>query len=135
MTDRIAIRAHQRLAEQLSEWREVIEKNADSQTREALTYAAVRAAIDRVIRDPEHAGNQRLTGDLFPVCRIKLGPKTRDRLFYIVNVEKRQARLLFLGYRREGHRKDAYEVFRKRLKRGDYDTLFREIGAKLPKAR
>jgi hypothetical protein len=71
----------------------------------------------------------RLRGELSSVRRIK---KQRLRLFFIVSTSNQAARLLFIGYRKQGHKHDAYAEFERRVRRGEFDQQFAELGIERP---
>ena len=106
------------------------------QSAEGLAYAAVKAGIARVVANPDHCGASqfRLKGGLHPVCRFKTGPSSRYRVFYIFSLELETSIVLYIGFRRAGDKRDAYADFESRLRGGDFDEQFRELGVKLPRA-
>lgn len=99
--DRFRVKAAPRARQQLHEWK-IIAKHSP-QSAEGLAYSTVKAGIERVVSDPNHAGDKqfRLVKDLIPVYRFKCGPDSRYRVFYIFSAEKETAIVLHIGYRRE----------------------------------
>lgn len=115
--------------------REAKENNASRpQSAEAMLYRAIKAAVEGVLSDPVHCADAKhqLRGDLAGICRLKIGYASRYRVFFIYSTEHRQTRLLWVGYRRAGDRRDAYEEFARRLANGEFDDQFRELGKKRP---
>lgn len=47
-------------------------------------------------------------------------------------MKKKRSILLWVGYRKEGDKNDAYEEMRRRMKNGDFDVHFEELGIKKP---
>jgi mRNA-degrading endonuclease RelE of RelBE toxin-antitoxin system len=77
-----------------------------------------------------HRGNA-LGRDLSNVWREKFG---RWRLFYLASREKQRVLVLMLGPgRKAGDKNDPYVEFKRRLKRGDFDPQFAELGVTKPK--
>ncbi|MFO0682261.1 MAG: hypothetical protein U0234_09435 [Sandaracinus sp.] len=81
---------------------------------------------------PEHAGHQ--VHFLDPpysgvVWRVKQG---RLRIFYAFNKANPVAILLFIGNRKEGDKNDAYAVLDRRVRNGDFDAQFAELGLARP---
>lgn len=104
------------------------------QRREAILYRVVKSAVEAVISDPAHAMDSahRLTGNLAGVRRLKFGPESRYRLFYLCAPEKGRSILLWLGYRKAGDKNDAYAEMARRVGRGDFDEQFKDLGIPRP---
>ena len=66
------------------------------------------------------------------VNRAKQG---RLRIYWIASSAKRLVYILFIGYRKEGDRKDAYRKFVAHLRRGSFDRLFANLDQKNPLTR
>jgi hypothetical protein len=117
-------------AEQLGKMRELATKRPNSSHETA--YNAHVHVIRAVICNEELATlpQNRLSGDLKGVLREK--PGKRNRLLYIASLERSCVCVLMLGRRKDGDKKDAYAVFKKMLRRGDFDRQFEELGQKKP---
>ena len=91
-------------------------------------YDALRHTLDRVISEhalnPKFALGARKSGSLHGVFRQKSG---RLRVFWIASKPKMTAIVLFIGYRKAGDKKDAYEQFKHRLSHGDFDHHFKAL--------
>jgi mRNA-degrading endonuclease RelE of RelBE toxin-antitoxin system len=98
----------------------------------AALYDGVANLIKTVIAESDLAllPKNRLSGELAGVLRIKKG---RFRLFYLASTEKAAAVVLFIGYRKEGDKHDAYVEFERHLKRGAFDQQVAELGLPKPK--
>ena len=64
----------------------------------------------RIIHATPYREGTRLTDDMAGYRRLKKG---RHRVFYRVDEDLRLIRILFIGFRKEGDRNDAYRLFRK----------------------
>lgn len=95
-------------------------------------YPSVVEMIKTIVGESDLAlsDQTRLRGDLSSVRRIK---KQRLRLFFIASTAKQAAIVLFLGYRKEGHKHDAYTEFERRVRRGEFDQQFADLGIERPK--
>ena len=71
---------------------------------------AVIADAVRIIQSVPHGPGTQLTEDLYPYRRLKKG---RWRIFYRIDETEKLIRVLFVGFRKEGDKKDAYRLFRK----------------------
>lgn len=67
--------------------------------------------------------------NLAGVRRAKLG---RQRVFFLASREKQIAIVLMLGFRKEGDHNDAYVEIVRRIRRGEFDEQFREVGIARP---
>ncbi len=68
----------------------------------------------RIIQEVPHREGTRLTDELAGYRRIKKG---RYRVFYQVDEARRLVSILFVGFRKEGDRRDAYREFQKLIGR------------------
>lgn len=77
-----------------------------------------KAEIRDAMADPERAGKP-LTGAFFPYRRLTLAG--RYRLIYKVlpEVDPPEVHFLFCGIRREGSKRDVYELLAKAMRRGE----------------
>ncbi len=100
---------------------------------QATQIEALKSLFENVLGDPVHAVSAQtsLRGDLKPVRRVRQG---RFRVFYICCRKTQRVRVLFMGLRRDGDRRDAYEAFERALKSKRFDAQFQELDIKLPKA-
>jgi hypothetical protein len=100
-------------------------------SQHAALHAGILELIEKVIGESDLAllARNRLSGDLAGILRVKKG---RFRLFYILATEKVAARVLYVGFRKEGDKRDAYEEFRRYLRAGVFDPQFAELGLKKP---
>ena len=64
----------------------------------------------RIIHATPYREGTRLTEDLAGYRRLKKG---RYRVFYRVDEDQALIRILFIGFRKEGDKSDAYRLFRK----------------------
>lgn len=81
---------------------------------------------------PQHAHNPNhmLSGPLRGVVwRVKQG---RLRVFYATTVTSAVAILLFIGFRKDGDKNDAYKVLDRRIRAGDFDPQFAQLGVARP---
>lgn len=78
---------------------------------------------------PAAALGRRGPVNLSGVRRAKLG---RGRVFFLASRQKQLAIVLMLGFRKEGDRNDAYVEIVRRIRRGEFDDQFREIGIAKP---
>lgn len=128
---RFEVRAAEPAAAQLKEWR----ARALVKPRSAAgkLWKSVREVLDDWLTDPELAlaHKHALTDDLKNVFRIAFG--ARMRLFYLVSSRRRRVVVLLIGYRKDGDKNDAYEVLRRRIKAGEFDAIFEELGVEKPK--
>jgi len=117
-------------AKQIAQLRDAAAKSPHS-ARAAL-YQAIKKCLTELLTSERHALNKKhaLRKELAGVFRRRLGG--RYRLFYIVSSQHKRVIVLFIGYRKEGGRDDAYEVARKRILGGEFDGLFDELGVKRP---
>ena len=97
----------------------------------ATAYDAVAKLIKEVISDPRLAirRNHMLKGTLANVLRVKTG---RLRIFFLASSARERAVVLWIGYRKEGDRKDAYTEFERLLRAGTFDQQFAELGVAKP---
>jgi hypothetical protein len=104
------------------------------QSAEALTYLAVRSAVERVLASPTHSldSKHQLRGELAGVRRLKLGPSSRYRLIYITSEKHKKSIILWIGYRKAGDKRDAYTVLTKMLRAGQFDSQFEEVEMQRP---
>lgn len=95
-------------------------------------YEAIVQLLTTVISESDLAfsSQNRLTGSLSSVLRVK---KQRLRLFFIASSAKQSAIVLFVGYRKGGHKHDAYAEFERRVRRGEFDQQFADLGIERPK--
>jgi len=117
----------------LQEWKR---RNRERpQCAEAILYRAIKAAVDTVLSSAEKvdAPQHKLRAPLTNVCRLKPGPASRYRLFFIFSLKHRKSIVLWIGFRKEGDRKDAYTQFTKMLQKGTFDEQFRELEIPIPK--
>jgi hypothetical protein len=100
----------------------------------AKTWRVVREIAATKLCQPDIAleATHAMKGELANLFRWKFG---RNRLIYIASSEKRQVTILMLGFRKEGDANDAYEVLRRRLKSGEFDQLFFDLGVAKPGVR
>jgi hypothetical protein len=106
-------------------------KTGAQSAQQAAPYETVADVIRTIVANPELAfmPKHALRSPLAGVFRIKKG---RFRLFFIASREKQAAIVLFLGYRKEGDKRDAYSEFERHLRRGAFDPQFVELGMKRP---
>ena len=104
-------------------------------TAEAMTYEAIKKTVQDLIAVPELAMDLKfaLKDDLKRVYRVKIGERTR--VAYIFSSAKAEAIVLWFGYRKAGDKRDFYEDFRRRVKRGDFDQAFETLGVNPPPCR
>lgn len=78
---------------------------------------------EKIVQNPLDS-RYRLTPPLQNYCRVKgLGLPSRYRLFFWVDQRNCNIILLWLGYpREEGSKKDCYEVFKKKVAKGEFLT-------------
>ena len=97
----------------------------------AKLYAGFRGLCADVIAHPERsmARENALSRDLKGIMRDKV---TRFRVFYVVSAKLRVATVLFIGFRKEGDKNDAYAEFERRLRRGEFNLIFDEMGIRMP---
>lgn len=117
------------MAEQMAKLKVAREK---SKAKRGLYDALHRCAV---VYRPEHAGHQ--LHQLGPpytgvVYRVK---QARLRMFYAHSRADNRAVLLFVGNRKDGDKDDAYEVLGRRIRRGDFDAQFEELGLARPKVK
>jgi mRNA-degrading endonuclease RelE of RelBE toxin-antitoxin system len=100
--------------------------------RDAAAYRSLVRIVSEIIADRAHAFDvrYRLRDALASVCRIKSG---RIRIFYIASATRNRAIVLAVGYRKEGDKRDAYVEFERRVRRGEFDPQFAELGIERPK--
>lgn len=117
-------------AKQLGEMKAKAEANPTGAN--ASAYNAIAKVIKDVISNhdlaflPQHM----LRGDLAGVFRVKgFG---RGRVFYLASSSSQRAIILMIGYRKEGDKRDAYEVIRRLLRKGAFDAHFAELGVSKP---
>jgi hypothetical protein len=79
--------------------------------------------------DNQFALGQRSGVRLAGIYRTKVG---RLRIFWIASSAKQRAIVLFIGYRKEGGKKDAYTEFIRRLQAGEFDHYFGELKQQNP---
>jgi mRNA-degrading endonuclease RelE of RelBE toxin-antitoxin system len=105
---------------------------ANPEGRDAALLRSVVRYLVEVIADPVHAFDPRhaLRAPLASVRRIKAG---RLRIFYLASKPKRRAIVLAVGNRKEGDKRDAYKDFERRIRRGEFDAQFAELGIQKPK--
>jgi hypothetical protein len=91
----------------------------------------LRKLINEVVAVEDHAFGPAtaLRSGLSPVRRAKMG---RLRLFFLASREHRAASVLMVGYRKAGDKNDAYEEIARRIRRGEFDAQFDELGIKKP---
>lgn len=89
-------------------------------------YESLLDVINKVIGEADLAlsPQNRLRGSLASVLRIKKG---RLRIFFLASVQKQKAIVLFFGYRREGHKGDAYAELERMIRKGTFDPQFAEL--------
>jgi mRNA-degrading endonuclease RelE of RelBE toxin-antitoxin system len=93
----------------------------------ALRGVLERLGLDMVALCRDNA----LSRELSNVWRDKTG---RWRIFYILSSEQQRLVILMLGEgRKEGDKNDPYPVFRRHLKRGEFDAHFADLGVTKPK--
>jgi hypothetical protein len=100
-----------------------------SATESALR--AIRHIIENIVANPDHAfiSKHHLRGNLAGILRVKTG---RLRLFFIAKRTEGAAIVLFIGYRKEGDKRDAYTEFLRLLNRSAFDAQFAELGLAKP---
>jgi hypothetical protein len=124
-----AVRYSTRAASQLAEYKAMAEKSPDS--KHGKLWSSIRRKITDVISDPDHATAppNALRDDLRGTYRNKIG---RIRIFYITSRKANKAAVLYIGWRKEGDKHDAYTEFARLLRNGEFDIVFKEIGVQLP---
>jgi|HubBroStandDraft_2_1064218.scaffolds.fasta_scaffold469942_2 mRNA-degrading endonuclease RelE of RelBE toxin-antitoxin system len=90
--------------------------------QDALTNPVIAFARDHGCREGQH--------DFGNVFRFKVG---RYRIFYIGSSTLQRLIVLFIGYRKDGDKHDAYAELSRRLKSTEFDDVFKELGVKKPK--
>ncbi|MEK6608518.1 MAG: hypothetical protein AABZ30_12735 [Myxococcota bacterium] len=104
------------------------EGGVDGHTTHATIYRYLVRLIERLRADPFHP-SFRLKHDLAGIFRDKFG---RMRIFWAASSERRRVVVLLFGYRKEGDRKDAYEVPRRVLRSPELAPSFEWVGARNP---
>ena len=127
---KLRVRYSERLARQLAELKEKAEKNPAG--RDATAYRTFANLFKERLVDPQIAFDVQyaLRDDLKPTRRVRHG---RLRVFYIASTKHKAVIGLMIGYRKEGHRKDAYRVFKKVVRSGEFDKLYEELEQDPPK--
>jgi mRNA-degrading endonuclease RelE of RelBE toxin-antitoxin system len=102
---------------------------------EEAVYKGMRKILDELLSHEERAldrsnGCRLGNHDFGNVFRQKLG---RYRIFYIVSKAHQQSTVLFIGYRKEGDKNDAYAELSRRLQTDEFDPQFAELSVKKPK--
>jgi mRNA-degrading endonuclease RelE of RelBE toxin-antitoxin system len=96
-------------------------------SKELTAYNALRTLLDKAIPnypfDLKFALGNRAGVRLNGIYRGKIG---RLRVFWIASSTKQEIIILFIGYRKSGDKKDAYEQFVRYLKAGIFDHHFDE---------
>jgi toxin YhaV len=94
-------------------------------------FAAISIGIEEKIPSDPFASYFALTGALRKYQRMKkMGLPGRYRLFFKIfdTSEMKATVILWLGYpRKEGDKKDCYEVFTKMVNRGEFPETFNEL--------
>lgn len=67
-----------------------------------------------------------------PLANVGRSKWGRFRIFFIASSQQQRIVVLFIGYRKEGDKKDAYEEFSRLLKRGSFDDIFQALGVGKP---
>lgn len=94
----------------------VVAPSLAKQLQEFGILDQAKEAIRDAMTDPEQAGKQ-LTGTFFPYRRLKF---SRYRIVYRIakDVDPPEARFLYAGIRKEGDKKDVYELLTKIMRKG-----------------
>ena len=129
-SERLRVDCSPAFAEWLAELRSDAEKNPEG--ARGAVYRSVVRILERFVAVPEHAldTRYRLRAPLASVFRVKVG---RLRIFYLASKPKQRAIVLAVGYRKEGDKHDAYDDFKRRIRRGEFDAQFAELGIPKPK--
>lgn len=92
-------------------------------------FAAVTIVIEQKIPQDPLASYFALKKPLNRYCRVKkMGLPSRYRLFFKVFKEQKVIIILWLGFpRKDGDKKDCYQVFRKMLNRGKFPQSLADI--------
>lgn len=100
---------------------------ASPETFHGKTWNALRRLLEDVISNPDHAlmPKNALRDDLRGIQRDKLG---RWRVFYVVSTARGIAAVLYVGWRKEGDRDDAYAEMTRLVTGGEFDLFLEEIG-------
>lgn len=124
-----AIRAAVGVKHQLRTIRDAARKNRNS--AQGVIWRGILKTVKEVLPQATYAlsRDHALDDDLRGVYRVKLG---RYRLFYLVSAAQRRCTLLLVGYRKAGDQRDAYEEMRRKIRRGEYDAIFAEMGLSKP---
>jgi mRNA-degrading endonuclease RelE of RelBE toxin-antitoxin system len=90
-----------------------VHTQAAIQNLPAKDRSVIQDAI-RIIQAMPHRDGTRLTDDLAGYRRLKKG---RYRVFYDIDEGRRVIRILHIGFRKEGDRRDAYREFQRLIGR------------------
>lgn len=110
------------------------EERGEQHTAHHTTLRMIDEVLDVIIpRNPidrKHA----LSGNLSNIFRFKKG---RIRICWIASSAQRVVQVLFISdtLRKEGDRRDPYEVFGKLVQSGEFDAIFDGLGIKRPERR
>ena len=134
MSEAYDLRVAPQVGRILAEWKARHARSPNS--AEGLAYKAFKAASARVVTSPNHCGASQyaLRKPLNGVYRVKLGPKSRYRMFYIFSHQLKASTILWVEPRQSGKKADAYKVIEKMLRNGVFDDQFAELNLSLPKA-
>jgi mRNA-degrading endonuclease RelE of RelBE toxin-antitoxin system len=122
---RLEIRYSEAAASQIAEARARGEARPDSS--HATYWKALRRLLQELLPIPEHAfaPGTMLRDEFAGLGRVKFG---RHRLIYVASREKRILVVLFIGFRKEGDKHDAYRELDRRLRAGEFASCLAQVG-------
>lgn len=90
---------------------------------------ALKIGIEQTITQDPFASRFRLRGDLKQYGRLKkMGLPERCRLFFLADRQTQEIIILWLGeLRKAGDKHDAYNVFKKKVRRGEFPRSFNDL--------
>jgi Toxin with endonuclease activity, of toxin-antitoxin system len=108
------------------------EDRGDAASAHCTAFRMVREAIKDVIPQSPVEKKFALAGDLSNIFRIKKG---RMRICWVASSRLRKICVLFISesLRKEGDVNDPYVVFASLVMSGQFNTIFSELGVKIPK--
>jgi hypothetical protein len=99
-------------------------------TAHEAVWDAHRRVIEQVLPEPDLVFSPKHRCGVPNVYRVKVGQ--RSRLFYIASSKLKCVALLYIGFRKEGDKGDAYTEIRREIGRGTFDAQFSELGVDKP---
>lgn len=99
-------------------------------TAHEAAWKAHRKVIEEVLPEPDLVFARKHQCGIPNVFRVKVG--LRSRVFYIASSKLKRVAVLYIGYRKDGDKGDAYTEIRREIRRGTFDAQFTELGVDKP---